>query len=479
LKSWPKLRSALLVALALFPAIGQCALVAKTDFLVDFSAFYCAGRAAAHRESSYAIEPLARCEQSTTPGLRHGKNPKLVVPAPLPGYDVFVFVPLSRVPFPIAAAIWLVALLLACVVCVFAIARVAGAPWGVVAAALSLSLAALSIPLGQIVPLVMAAIALCAYYAWQGRWHAAAAAAVVSMAEPHLGIGVCAAFAIWSRPARPVLIAGFAALILLSSLAIGPAENVRYFSQVLPAHALSEAPYNGQYSVTAILTSLGVADREAVHFGSIWYLVMVIAGVLVGGALFRKRHNGAWLAWAPPACAVFGGVYVHLTQIAVAVGTALLLLRYETSARRIAGVAALVLLALPWHMTASPMVWLAPVFPMGYLVWFYSKKNLKAAMIAGALAAFSMLAIDSALISDVGAKHHAYAGTAIERDLPEAPWSEYLRSTKMPTAASWFIRIPTWTGLLLLLWLLSSDALRGNQLSRRAEESSPTRAQAS
>ena len=87
---------------------------------------------------------------------------------------------------------------------------------------------------------------------------------------------------------------------------------------MLPAHALSELTRDTQYSLSAVLAALGVAPGAAVKAGSIWYFAMLIAGTIVAGRLARQTENAAFLACVPPAFAVFGGTFIHMTQIAAA-----------------------------------------------------------------------------------------------------------------------------------------------------------------
>ena len=446
----------------MLPTILQCTLVAKTDFLVDFSAFYCAGRVVSQGADPYAVEPLRSCEQSVTPGLRSGKNPTLVLPAPFPGYTLAALVPLSLLPFAAASALWILALLISCAVCVLAINRATGMPWQTIAAALSLSLAATSIPLGQVVPIVVAAISLSGLFALQKRWVAAAICALVSLIEPHIGIFVCAALAVWSARSRVTLAIGTILLGSVWLVALGPSRSAEFFTAVLPSHALSEAFFNEQYSLTAVLTAFGIPDQMAVRTGSIWSAFMFVFGIVVGGTLYRKSGNGVFLAWVPPVFAVFGGVFVHLTQIAVALPAAILILVSEERRRRAMALLALLLLSFPWRMSVSPAALVAPIFPIGYIAWSTFRQQARAAVVAGAIAALMMVAIDHSYLA-VPARHPvAYAGTIIDARLAEAPWREYLQLHWGPTATSWLVRAPTWLALALLLSLVWSGAAGGS-----------------
>jgi hypothetical protein len=449
---------ALIVIVALLPVGVQAVMIAHTDFLGDFGAFYCAARAVSHGADPYYTEPLRSCEHSVVPGLVHEKNTKLTIPAPLPGYTLAAFVPLSVLPFTAAATAWLILLLLAWAICIGTVVRFAGCSWKTVLAASSLSLGATAIPLGQIVPVAVAAICVAALFAWMGRWRLAAVAAAVSLIEPHLGLPVCVALAIWAPPTRIALGVSVAVLAAISLLAIGPATNLEYFTSVLPAHALSEAAFNMQYSLTSVLVSLGVADKSAVRVGSLWYFAMLALGVVVAGLLARKTGNRAFLVCAPPAFAVFGGVYVHETQVATALPVTLLFLTYAKAWRHTVAVLAFLLLAVLWRMANSPAVILAPAFPIGYLAARFWNGSLRAIALAAVATVLLFLGIDHAYLATPRQHPNAYVGSTIDPRFPEASWSIFLRANRTPSAASWIARIPTWSGLVLILGVLSMDA---------------------
>jgi len=457
--------STLIVIVALLPVGVQAMMIAHTDFLGDFGAFYCAARAVSHGANPYYTEPLRSCEHSVVPGLVHEKNTKLTIPAPLPGYTLAAFVPLSVLPFAAAATVWLTMLLLAWLTCIATVVRFADSSWKTVLAASSLSLGATAIPLGQIVPVVIAAICVSACFAWKGRWRFAAVAAAVSMIEPHLGLPVCVALAIWAPQTRIALALSFGVLAVLSLLAIGPATNLEYFTSVLPAHALSEAAFNMQYSLTSVLVSLGVGDRSAVRDGSLWYFFMLVLGVVVAGILARKTGNRAFLVCAPPAFAVFGGVYVHETQIAGALPVTFLLLTYASAGRRTIAILGLLLLAVLWRMANSPAVILAPLFPIGYLAWNFWSGNLRAIALAAVATVLLFLGIDHAYLAAPAQHQSTYVGSTIDSRFPEASWSEFLRANRTPSAASWIARIPTWSGLILILGALSMYAFERKRVS--------------
>src|SRR5580658_6845346 len=56
------LAGALIIIVALVPVSVQAVMVAHTDFLLDYGAFYCGARAVLHGSDPYRTEPLRSCE---------------------------------------------------------------------------------------------------------------------------------------------------------------------------------------------------------------------------------------------------------------------------------------------------------------------------------------------------------------------------------------------------------------------------------
>jgi hypothetical protein len=396
------------------------------------------------------------------------KNPGVTIPAPLPGYALAALIPLALLPFTAAAVIWTMLLLLAWYACIATLSRFAGIGWDVALAIFALSLGMLSLPFGEVVPLSLAGICIAAYCAWSGRATAAAIAAAASMIEPHLGLPVCVALAWWRPATRVPLAVAFVALASLSIATLGVATNVEYFASVLPMHALSEATRDTQYSLTAILAAVGVPQIEAVRAGTLWYLAMLVAGVLTSGALARRFGNDAFLCCIPPAFAVFGGTFIHLTQIAAALPAAALLVTYSKRPYHVFALVALIALAVPWGWSVSPALLMAPVFPIGYIVWRMSGGKTVPALLcalAGAVAIFGFQELYT-----IHAPHLIAHQSApnISGTFPEASWSGYSRGNSNGSLASWAVRIPTWTALALLLWLLVREVWPSRFNVRRA-----------
>jgi hypothetical protein len=461
-KTW---LSAAIVVTSLLSVAFQGWVVNHPGFLAgDFRAFYCAARVASQGADPYLNQPLHSCEVSIGPRDFYEKNPGVTVPAPLPGYAIAFIVPFSLLPFGFAATLWILLLFLAWYVCIATIARFAGAGWQIVVAITTLSLAVKSIPFGEVVPLAIAGICASAYFAWRQRWDVAAIAAAVTMIEPHLGLPVCVALAIWAPSSRRSLAICFAILGLLSIVTVGLPANLEYFTSVLPAHALSEVSRDTQYSLTAVLASLGISDAIAIRAGMLWYAAMIAAGVAVAGTLARKSQNQAFLACVPPAFAVFGGTFIHDTQLVAAMPAIVLTIPLLKGMPRNIAVAALLLMSGPWSMSLSPLAAVAPAFPIGYLAWTYWQENVRITALAAVSTGLIVLGL-FAMSQTLPARHvtTAPAMAPIDSRLAEASWSTFTQKSSSHSLASWAARLPTWSGLLLVLVILSSEASRARQ----------------
>ena len=443
------------IALTLLGAVAfQLGVVAKTGFQAgDFRAFYCAARVAAQGSDPYRAQPLHTCETAHGPAVLFQKNPNATVPAPLPGYDIAVFLPFARIPFATSAGIWLALLTLATIAGAAFLARPAGITWPVPLAAFGLSVGVASIPFGEVVPIAVAAICACAYFAWRDRWWGAALSAAAAMIEPHLGLPVCVALAIWAPKARLPIAVSLAALGFASIVTLGLPTNVEYFLRVLPAHALSEAARDTQFSLTAVMTSLGAKDAIGARLGFGEYLAMLAIGTYVAGVLANKFQNRAFLACVPPAFAVFGGTFIHVTQIAAALPAALLLLAHVKAERRAVATIALLLLSVPWILAWSPVLGLAPAFPVAFLAWHYWR-DVRAVVLAAIVSVFLLVGLNRAYVADTHAPAYAYSASAIDRGLAEASWREFARTTSTGSVAAWAVRLPTWAALAGLLSML-------------------------
>jgi len=327
----------------------------------DFVAFYCGGAVLAARRDPYRAEPLRTCERQALAASRIAMMPNLVVPAPLPPYALAAFALISAVPFRVACAGFFVLSLAAIGASIVLALRLAQISAGIVGLSLGVALGLGSLSLGQIVPLVAVALVGCALARRAGRFHLAALAALATMVEPNVGLATVLGLFVLERRTRPILAVGLLATGCVSLAAGGAALNLEYLTQVLPAHARSEVGnFAAQYSLTAFAYALGAGVRPALVLGEASYLVMLAFGIEFARRLTARFGDRAFIALAPAACILIGGVYVHDHQMALALPCGFLLARYAPKMRPLA-YASLVVLGVPWESVLR--VALLPLFP--------------------------------------------------------------------------------------------------------------------
>ncbi len=453
----------------------QTGIVVRTGFFMgDFRAFYCAARVASQGADPYYTEPLRSCEVGLGRTRFFDVNPGVTIPAPLPGYALAALRPIAALPFGLAVACWCALLLAAWFACIATLSRFASVSWHVAAAAMGFSLGVLSLPLGEVVPIALACIGAAAYAAWKRRWLGAALFAAGAMIEPHLGLPVCIALFVWAPATRVTLGLCAAALGALSFAALGWATNLEYLTAVLPAHALSEATRDTQFSLTAVLAAIGVAPNAAVQAGTLWYAAMLVAGALAAGRLAKRTGNDAYLVCIPPAFAVFGGTFIHATQIAAALPAAVLLVSDCSPRHRTPALVALLALAVPWAWSISPALIVAPLFPVGYLAWHYTGGNVRAAL--GAAIAACALVFGLSELAAAAPHAAAHAAPFTDARFAEASWSVFTSKSSTGGIAAWMLRAPTWIGLACAALLADARILAGARARRSGCDRSPGRA---
>lgn len=396
----------------------------------DFVAFYCAARVAARGSDPYRAEPLRSCERAAFAESRVPMMPHLVVPAPLPGYDLALLAPLSRVPFRLACVLWAGGIFASFGLAAWSLARLTRIRPAYVCAALVGSDLYASLVPGQLVPFVVAALAACGLCLTRARPRLAAGCAVAMLVEPNVGLPVLLSLALWVPRARWTLAVGATALAGLSLAFLGVGTNAEYFAQVLPVQAATEGlEFSRQYGLSALLHELGLASGLALALGSASYVLALALGVGVARRAARGLGAVAALAFVPAAAALIGGTYGHITQMAAAIPLALLLCSRGGGALPYA-VAATCCLAVPWQaVVTSP--WIASLFPArGYV----DPGPLLARVGAG-----------TRLAQDAWA---AWIATTIDRDHRTVP--EIV-----------LFKLPTWGALAGLCLLVSRAIVRG------------------
>ncbi len=433
--------------------LWQLHLSSKTgSFFGDFRAFYCAGASLAHGAQPYAAAPLYACERAPMPfGLYHADS-GVAVPAPLPGYALVLFMPLGMLPYLAACAFWFAILMATSAVSVFALAALLDRPIDAALWALAVGFAVIVIPFGELGSIVMASIVCMALALRRGAWTWAAVAGAFAMILPHIGLPVMLGAFLFVPVMRARIAAVAVVLAILDVLAGGWQTALAYVFDVLPAHARSEIGSNAQYGLTWALHSLGASDRAAIAGGEVSYALMIALGLFASWKILSLQRDAAYAVLVPPAFAVLGGTFVHLTQIMIAIPAALLLFDRARGAARVTfGVAAL-LIAFPWaSVLGQPLLMLVYALVCG----IFARSLLGAnASVALRIALGSVLLCAAVLIAGyqfgAGLSTHVH-GLSPQQGLAQSSWGEYIRAQRAGSGPAWWIaKAPTWIGLALL-----------------------------
>jgi hypothetical protein len=449
----------------------------------DFPAFYCAGKAVVARADPYAVEPLRACEHA----LPHGSDlpARYVTPAPLPPYALDLFALLAQLPYRVAAWLWFALIAAACAWLALTIARVTRLPSGAVACALLLSAGLGSVVFGQIPPLATLAIALCGAALAVGDDVLAAVLAAAATIEPHVGLPVALALFFFRPATRGWLVASAAGAVELSILAVGLHGTVSYLVTALPAQAHAELVTADQFSLSHVLSLIGIPDRVALLGGTASYLFMLLAGLIA--ASFASRHIGeAALAYVPAAVVLLGGTFIHEIQLVAALPAAFLLVSRGSPFASWCGrflVAAIA--AVPFVVAGehSPLVdILALLCATGALVATAPLENV--IEFPAALGSFVLAALCVAF--PLVAQHVSPPQAFVADPTPAAApitgdagdnWGAYLRSDPRYTALHLdeeAAKIPVWLGLAsLLVAAFSTGRLREGLKPQRVWASRP------
>jgi hypothetical protein len=314
---------------------------------LDLRAFYCAGQAQLSGADPYREHPLRECERTVSaPGLPpvdYGAT----LPVPFPGFVLMLFAALARLPFGWVFLIWQSAACAALGLAVVLAARTTRTSLTANAIVLGFPAVILALQLGQVTPFVLLAVAGCATLLQSGRPRLAALAALGALLDPHVGLALELGLFVCVPQARGVLIAGTAVLVVLGSAVSGPAREWEYLHLVLPAHALANLTEARQFSTSNFAFEAGMPAQLALTFGSVWYVGMLVAGVIVALRL-RARLGSAAIAYIPAAFAVFGGTHVHLQQLAVAIPAFMLLSCAAAGKRHDVYTVVTFVAAVPW-----------------------------------------------------------------------------------------------------------------------------------
>jgi hypothetical protein len=429
----------------------------------DFQAFYCSGMALREHANPYLTEPLRTCEHAQTDGTYAALPANVALPAPQPPYDIALFAPLSVLPFAVAKAVWGAVLATACALAIIALVKVVRVSPALAFMAFAASLILPSFAFGQLFPLYAAACMLAALFAQRGRWALCGIAAAACLVEPHLGLPVCVTLAFWNARSRVAIAVSAAALAAIAVVTAGWHVCAEYVTAVLPLHALSEIGSDAQLSLAAALHQLGVSPAQALYAGESSYVAMLLLGVWLGRVLSLRSNDDALLVAVPAAFALIGGTFIHATEMFAAIPLALLLSRAQAY-RTVASIA-LVLLSIPWFTVLDggmPLAFavLAAVVVF-YEVWEAGRRQIVPAVCASAAASIALLTAASRKPYAHAALAHAAAGA-----YPQASWQALTQQTLSTGAAvTWALRVPSWTGLVILVSVTAAYALAEKRLT--------------
>jgi hypothetical protein len=275
----------------------------------------------------------------------------VTVPAPLPGYALAIFVPLSSLPFGLCALLWIGASSVALLTSIELLRRVIALPAATIFIAIFLPVTIVAIPLGQLAPFVGCAIAACAYGLKFGRWRLAGAAALATGVDPAIALALCATLVLAVPATRATILGGTVALAAVALLTLGLDTNVEYIRGVLHAHAAASVAERSQFSTTHFAWVVGLGSKAALVIGNLWYASAAAVGIWIAIRL-RLRIGTAALALVPPAFAVFGGLYVHFSQLILALPAFLMVAQHFAGKQRWMS-AAIFMLAVPWLALAA------------------------------------------------------------------------------------------------------------------------------
>ncbi|MFY9737692.1 MAG: hypothetical protein WAK11_01440 [Candidatus Cybelea sp.] len=416
--------------------------------LYDFQDFYCAGEAVDQHADPYRYEPLHRCEHRVNASEAYRLDPNRVTPAPVPPYDLPPFELAARLGFPVARTIDAIAIAVAVLAAIGGLALI-GIPLDLAALALALPAGYLLLDAGQIVPFALVALVFCGVAVVQRRDALAGVLAALTMIEPHLGLPVCLSLLLLVPRSRVALLVLGVLLALAGVLIVGPAGAIEYVARVLPAQGAAEAGYPYQYSLTYILVAAGLPRGAALAMGQVSYAALLAVGIWLGSRLANTLRRRELVAFLPAACAVVGGAYVHMVDLAIAVPAALVLATFSRAASRTIATLALCLLAVPWiDVWITKKLFLSSLFVVAAILF---RQGLTPALSIGAFTAIAAAIYCFELRPPAPFSVVTMMTSLHSNDLAQEAWRSYVVNLKTAPIPWLAIKIPTWAALIGLL----------------------------
>jgi hypothetical protein len=433
------------LAMAVYvPLFGRTAFTPRV-FNLDFVAFYCAGETANGGADPYLTEPLRSCEHRVGASFRRGSV--LVLPAPLPAYDIALFRAIALAPFAAASLLWLAAGVAATVGCMLLLARLTGCGGPFALAALLVSLGWTSLFLGQLVPICLCGILLALAGERAQRPWLVVAGTLGAAIEPHLGAVALLALAVaGSARTRFAVVAGAGILLIVSFAALPLERSIEYAARVLPAHAASEIDNREQFGLAHQLHLLGLGVEGATRLAEFVYLAVLVASLLATRRL-AARWGATFAVLAVAATCLVVEPFLHITQIPVAAAAAAA--GYGATRSRAFAWAALCL-AIPW-IDFAPIVVVGPLCA-GIAVFFARRAGAR--LITGAVLGVATIvcAYAAGLAVSAAPRHLITATAARPGDLAEVSWREAVELADV--GLPWLFvtaELPTYAGLALTI----------------------------
>jgi len=456
----------------LLVALGLLAIVAIVDIarlgnalpwrqLYDFSDFYCAGAALDRGHDPYRYEPLHACEHAVNAGAAYRSDPRRVVPAPLPPYDLPPFMLVARSSFGMARTIGAAGIVLALVATLWGLSLLE-LPIDVAALALLLPGGYVLLNAGQVVPYALACLVLCGVALARGRDALAGVLAALTLIEPHLGLPVCAALLVWVARSRVALLATALALFAIGALVVGGTGIIEYVTRVLPAQAAAESGYAYQYSLTYLLRTLGVPAAPALLAGEISYAGALILAVWIGNRAAGSLGRRELLALLPGGCSVIAGAYVHMVDLAFALPATLVLAMALRGRAKAVATVALCLLAVPWiPVWITKKLFLVTLFVVAVLLLRLGARPALGVPVFLGIAA-TIYALELAPPPPLVA---ITPGPISPTDLAQDAWRQYVAALGAPSLGWLAVKFPTWAALGAML-AAAATALHNGESER-------------
>lgn len=445
-------RAAAILAALAFLTIAffgvRATLIAHT-FMGDFRAFYCAGELAREGTFDYSLDRIAPCESREVPGGYFAATPSLVVPAPLPGYAIAPFAASSLLDYAPATVVWWLVLLAATVLAAWVVALLGWARFDVALVAFAFPAAIVSMPLGELPPIALAGIALCALGMQRDAVWLRISGFVLAATQPQMAVALAIAM-VSARPKTWREVAAVALILGVASVAtIGLAQNVAYVRDFLPAHVASEILRVQQYTVSWVFAELGAPLGVAAWIGRVVYVIALACAAVVSRRVARAGEFAGAIAVAI-AIALLGGPFVHLDHLLCALPAALWL----ASRKSVSGIVAAVLLALPvTSIFANPFLVFAVAI---FTFWIASSYGISRRRSAYAALGAMAIAVALAVLS----VRFGFAFRSAAHDSGNA-WATYVATHNVVGGVLvWIVKAPLWIALIVLVaaaWRISSS----------------------